>query len=91
MTLVTVGGIAALLAVPIAVLAWEATIEWSGCFLSCRAPNHVAAVCLAAAAGVLLVDVIVWGMAAWHRFPRMLTSTAAVPLIVSAAAAYLML
>lgn len=90
MTSATVGGVSALLIVPIAVLAWQSTIEWSGCFLACREPNRVAALGLAAAAGVLLLDVIAWGFAAWRRFPRLLTGMAVVPLLACTAVACLL-
>ncbi|XAS75741.1 hypothetical protein V3G39_13915 [Dermatophilaceae bacterium Sec6.4] len=90
MTVVTVGGVAALLVVPLVVLGWLATIAWTGCFIECKQPDHFAAVRLAAGAGVLLIDLVAWGMAAWRRFPRVLTGIAAVPLVVGAAAVYLM-
>lgn len=91
MTWVTVIGMTLLLAAPIAVLAFEALIEWNGCFISCRTPDHPAAVILAAVVGVLLIDLIVWGVAAWRRFPRLLTAAAAAPLLTCVAATYLVL
>lgn len=84
----TVGGVAALLVVPLVLLGWLASIAWSGCFLECKQPDHVAAVRLAAGAGVLLIDLVAWGVAAWRRFPRVLTGIAAVPLVVRALAEY---
>lgn len=89
-TLVAIGGAAALLAVPIAVGAWQASIEWSGCFLNCHQPDHVAAFGWAVAACALFIDVIVWGVTAWRGFPSVLTRAAAVPLVVVAAGAFLM-
>ena len=88
MTTVTVGGVATLLAIPIAVLGLEASFAWSGCFLECREPDHGAALAWAAAATVLIVDIGVWGVAAWRRFPAVLTGAATLPLVVCAVAAY---
>ncbi|GGB15039.1 hypothetical protein GCM10011492_00890 [Flexivirga endophytica] len=89
MTLVATGGVAALLAAPVAALLFTAYIQWTGCFLACQEPNRAAGLALAVIAAVLIGDVIAWGVAAWRRFPRVLTNVAAVPVIVAAVLAFL--
>lgn len=90
MTALTAGGIGVYLLPPVAVLAFTGSIAWTGCFLKCQAPQHLAAVGWLTLSGLILVDVILWGVASWRRFPSRLTCIAAIPLVLYAVAAHLL-
>lgn len=90
MTLVTTGGVGVFLLPPIVALGFGAQTAWTGCFLECQEPRHLAAVGWLAVAGVFLVDVVLWALASWRRFPGRLTCAAAIPLVLYAVTAYLL-